>query len=296
MTEPSRISPPTPTGGAPRVVLGTSTYAAPGDGGRRQAAAMAWLRTLRGVRVVNVQWPDDVHEVEGIDTIPALRSSSVAVSGATGVKKPVITEVWDALCAEAERVGAPWFAFTNSDVRVLQPLIDRVVAEPRDAWIVCRTDTDPETGADLKVLTEGIDVFVVRAAWWRANRRRFRAYLMGEPVWDNVFAAILLAHGDGEVLARGAWARHEDHPAAWRASPFAEYVRLLAALDRPYFTLWARYHHDLLALRARGATEDEERAMRREVFRLRASPVAALVQAARALKARLRFRRHRAGG
>ncbi|HEU4455928.1 MAG TPA: hypothetical protein VFR81_22875 [Longimicrobium sp.] len=277
------------------LLLGTNAYPAAGDGLRRQTAALEALRGLRGVRLANVQWPDEVYAVEGFRTLAALREDSLTVTGRSGRRKPIVTEIFDALCGAAEAEGAEWFGYTNSDASPTQTLVDRVLAEPRDGWIVSRMDVDGETGAELGVVTPGLDTFVVRAAWWRANRRRFRRYIAGEPVWDNVFAAILRAHGDSLILNRGAWVRHERHPAAWTASPFADYVRLLAALDRPHFSLWARYHHELEAMRARGASEDEEMAMQARVFRHRPTPADRALQAGRAIKARLRYLAARRG-
>jgi len=277
------------------LLLGTHAYPASGDGIRRQAAALEALRGLRGVRLANVQWPDEAYEVEGFRTLASLRRDSLAATGRSGRRKAVVTEIFDALCGAAEAEGAEWFGYTNSDVSLTQALVDRVLAEPRDGWIVSRMDVDGDTGAELGVVTPGLDTFVVRAAWWRANRRRFRAYIAGEPVWDNVFAALLRAHGDSLILNRGAWTHHQRHPAAWTTSPFADYVRLLAALDRPHFSLWAHYHAELEAMRARGASEEEEMAMQARVFGRRPTPVERAVQAGRAIKARVRYLAARRG-
>jgi hypothetical protein len=271
------------------LLLGTHAYPASGDAIRRQAAALEALRGLRGVRLANVQWPDAAYEVEGFRTLASLRQDSLTVTGRRGARKAIVTEIFDALCGAAEAEGLEWFAYTNSDVRLSQALVDRVLAEPRDGWIVSRMDVDSETGEELGVVTPGLDTFVVRAAWWRANRSRFRAYIAGEPVWDNVFAAMLRAHGDSLILNRGAWTHHERHPPAWTVSPFADYVRLLSALDRPHFSLWARYHHELEAMRARGASEDEEMAMQARVFRHHPTRVERAVQAGREMKARVRY-------
>lgn len=271
------------------LLLGTHVHPARGDAARRQDEAIAAMRSLGRVSLVNLQWPDAVIEVAGMRTIPTLTTDSVRMTGCEGIRKPIVRELFDLLAEAAAEAGCSHFCFTNSDIRVSQALVDFVLDSPKDAVAVSRMDVDGETGGELGVMTAGIDTFAVRVEWWRANRWRFRPYVVGEAVWDNVYASILLCHGDAVLLNRGAWTRHERHATAWTASPFAEYTRLLAALDRPYFTRWAVYHDRLLRLRERGAGEDEEAAMRREVFTMTLSPREMLVQVARVIKARLRY-------
>lgn len=272
------------------VLLGTNAFAASGDAGRRQSAALASWRALSGVRLANLQWPDESFEVDGFRRYPALRLDSRLVSRRGGPRKPIVSEAFDRLAEIAERQGCRWFVYANSDVHLTQAAIDRIVAEGRDGIAFSRMDFDGATGFDLGIETAGIDAFAVSVDWWRANRRRFRAYPGGEPVWDNVYAALLLCHGDAVVLNREPLVRHERHGAGpWGASPFADYVHYLAAMDRPYFSLWARYHWELAEMRARGASEDEETAMQRRVFRFAPTLSERAVQAARALKARLRW-------
>jgi hypothetical protein len=105
-----------------------------------------------------------------------------------------------------------------------------------------------------------------------------------------VYASILLAHADAVLLHRDPLLRHERHPAGdWRASPYARYLNYLAALDRPYFTLWATWHAELGKLRARGGTEREEMELQRQVFGRRPSVLDRAVQAARVAKAKARW-------
>jgi hypothetical protein len=87
----------------------------------------------------------------------------------------------------------------------------------------------------------------------RANRWRFRPYILGEACWDNVYAALLMCHGNGRLVNRDAVIRHEKHGTIWGDGAFAEYNSLLASFDARYFTLWATYHARLVeaARRAR---------------------------------------------
>ncbi|HEU0053356.1 MAG TPA: hypothetical protein VFQ39_09275 [Longimicrobium sp.] len=273
------------------LLLGVNAYAATGEAGRRQAEALATWRELRGVRLANLQWPGDVFEVDGFATYPVLREDSWGVAKRkVGARKPVMAELFDRLAEIASAEGCRWFGYANSDVQVTQAAVDRVVDGGREAYAFSRMDFDRDTGAEPGIETAGVDLVVVAVDWWRANRRRFRAYIAGEPVWDNVYTAILLAHSDGILLNREPLIRHERHPVAHGpSSPYAPYVWWLAALDRPYFSLWARYHHDLGELRARGASEDEEMALRREVFRADWTASERLLHLARVAKARVRY-------
>jgi hypothetical protein len=276
-----------------------NAFDARGDAGRRQAEALATWRALDGVRLANLQWPDDVFEVEGFATHPVLREDSRTASGRQGPRKPLVSEAFDRLAEIAAREGCRWFGYANSDIHWSPAAVARVVEGGLEAYAFSRMDFDAATGEGLEMVIAGIDAFVFSVDWWAANRRRFRAYIGGEPVWDNVYAAILLRHARSVLVNREPLIRHERHPAGdWRKSPFARYVAHLAALDRLDFSRWAVYHHRLLQLRERGAGAAEEDRLQDEVFRAPEPAGARLLQAARALKARVAYAlrpRERAG-
>ena len=273
------------------LLLGTNAFPAPGEGGRRQAEALATWRGLQGVVLANLQWPDDVYPVDGFETHPVLRADSHTVTGRTGRRLPVMNELFDRLAELAEARGHAWFAFANSDISITQAAVDRILTGGFEGYAFARMDYDPETREDLDMVVAGTDLYAMRVDWWRTHRRRFRPYIASEGVWDNVYAAILLAHADAVVLHRDPLIRHERHPPGdWAASPFARWVNYMAALDRPYFTLWAVYYHRLMEMRARGPVDEAaELALQREVFRYRPSPLQRAVQAGRALKAAARW-------
>ena len=272
------------------LLLGVNAFAATGDAARRQAEALARWRGLSGVRLANLGWPDEMLEVDGFATHPVLRTDSRTASGRPGPRKPVVREVFDRLATIAAAEGYRWFGYANSDVAWTQAAVDAVIGGGRQAYAFSRGDVEPGTGREIEVVTAGVDAFVVEVAWWGANRQRFRDYVGGEPIWDNVYAALLLAHADGVLLNRAPLVLHERHPAGdWGRSSYAEYLAYLAALDSLYFTRWAVYHHRLTELRARGAGEDEELALQREAFRGSFSARERVVQVGRALKARARW-------
>jgi hypothetical protein len=272
------------------LLLGVNAFAGSGDGARRQSEALESWRGLTGVKLANLGWPDEVMEVDGFATHPLLRQDSRTVTGREGPRKPIVREVFDHLAAIAAAEGCRWFGYANSDIAWTQAAIDAVAADGRQVYAFSRGDVDPATGSVVGMVTAGVDAWVVDVSWWGAHRRRFRPYIGGEPIWDNVYTAILLSHGDGLLLNREPLVRHEQHPAgAWRRSPFAPYLGYLAALDSLYFSRWAHYHQKLTDLRARGAAADEEQALQRESFGGGFSTSSRIVQVARALKARARW-------
>src|SRR5207302_4700357 len=132
-------------------------------------------------------------------------------------------------------------------------------------------------------------LFIVDAGWWLSKRRLFRPYVVGESCWDNVYAAQLLVHADAVLLNRRPLIRHEHHEAVWQDSPFADYNHFLAALDAPYFSLWAGYIHHLTELRARNAEEEEERHWQLQAFRWRPTLRSLLMHVGRSARAQSRF-------
>jgi hypothetical protein len=278
------------SGDSPALLLGTHTFAAAGDAARRQAAALASLRALGGVRLANVQFATGGHEAPGLDTLAVLERDSNTVTGRPGPRKPIVSDIFDALAREARRQGTAYFAFANADIQISQDAVDRIGAGGHDAFIFSREDFDGASHLPLGMVIAGVDAFAVSTAWWEAHRRRFRPYIAGEPTWDNVYASILLCHAGASFENRRALIRHEAHATVWHPhGPFGDYTRLLAAHDAGYFSLWCRYWDRLQHLRASGAPETHERALRQEIFVWNRSFRQRGTQAARSIKARVRY-------
>ena len=283
---------------SPRVLAGTHTFAATGASARRQQDAVTALLALRRAAAVNVQFADAPHVCDGLATLAVLRSDSNRVSGRRGPRKPIVSEVFDALAAEAQARRCDYFCFANGDIQLSDAAIDAVIESGQDAWVFSRQDFDGETGEPTSIEIAGTDVFAMRPAWWLANRHRFRRYIVGEGGWDNIYTAVVLCHADAHLENRRPLVLHEAHPPGPMPSPqFGEYIRLLAAQDAGYFHLWCQYWDRLARLRAGGATEAEEKALARAVFVWAPSAAGRAVQVARNVKAHLRYRawRLRAG-
>ena len=252
----------------PQIVLGTHTYAASGDAARRQAQGVASLRSLAGVHLVNVQFAASPHHVDGLATLPALTRDSISVTGRRGPRKPLVSDIFTVLANEARRRGAPYFAFTNADILVSQDAVDWIAQDGRDAYIFAREDFEPATGTSRGMSVYGADAFALSTACWTRHRQRFRGYILGEAVWDNVYAAVLLCHTAAVLENRRPLVRHEAHAQNWTtAGPFGEYQQLLAAYDATYFSLWCEYVDRLIAHRTRGGAGADEHDLARRTFR-----------------------------
>jgi hypothetical protein len=272
-----------------KVVLGTQFYRASADEIRRQDRPAEALAGLRHVVPVNLQWTDEVVDRPGLRTVPVLRQDARLVTRHNGRRKPIATEVLDALATIAREGGHRYFGFLNADIVVTQPAVDLILEAGKQTYAFSRTDLD-EHGQRAGLMLHGMDLFAFDVNWWDACRRRFRPYVLGEICYDNVYTAIMMCRGNGLVVNRHAYLLHARHQVRFQAlGPYAEYNGLLAALDSRYFSIWVDYCDRLVRLHDRGAPESEERALAEEVFVWHPSVAAALWQAGRQVKARLSY-------
>lgn len=253
---------------------------------------MEGLRALRGVTPENVQFAEGGHAVDGIHTLGVLTRDSCVVTGKTGPRKPIVSDILEALCARAEQLGARHFCFMNADILLSQEAVDWMAATEYEAWLFSREDFDGASGTSLGMATAGMDVIALTTGWWRQHRARFRSYIAGEAVWDNVYTALVMCHARAVLENRRPLVRHEAHPAAWTPGngPYARYTQYLAARDARYFSLWCRYWDELQAVRRRGGDEQAERALAQDVFVWDPGPRVRVLQHLRDVKAALRYR------
>ena len=280
---------------ATAVIVGTHVHPASGDAARRQRRALDALRDASPITPVNLQFADrrGLQEVDGLETTPLLRQDSNGITGRAGTRKPIVSELFTRLAELAVARGLRCFVYTNSDIVFSRAAFDHMTGGGHNAYVLSRTDVAADTGRDIGPLVHGADVFAVDARWWLANRRRFRPYIVGESVWDNVYTAQLLCWAGGVLLNRDPLVRHESHPIVWGDSPFAEHNGILGALDRMYFSRWVMYVGRLERMRREAgglADEEEEMAMQREVFSGWTPDLAdRVLQALRVAKLRLRL-------
>jgi len=234
-----------------------------GQGGQRLAREA--LAALPGVHRVNLQFTDETFRPEGFDTRPVLQLDSQRVTGRGRVRKPIASEMFDALAVVASERGHRYFAYINADIEVGPPAVERITQGGRDAYAFCRLDLAAGTREPREVLLIGLDLFAADVAWWRRERRHFRPYIAGEALWDNVYAAVMASHGNAEIVDVDPGISHEQHDASWGGGPFAAYNGYLAALDAPYFSRWAHYVAGLQSARTSGQPLDRDR-LRADIF------------------------------
>jgi hypothetical protein len=249
------------------ILLGTSISGRQGDTARRESAAQASLAALvasGSADAVTLLFRDEMPPVGGaIPSLARLTQDAPGVSGLPGPRKPIVSEMIDVLADEAHRRGMSRVALVNGDILVAPAAVDRIAST--DAPFIAMSRIDTGGGEPDASMLYGVDLIAVDTAFWRRTRRLFRAYVLGEEIWDNVYTAIGLCHG-GALFNRDRLLLHERHETRKGTLPFARYVHLLGARDRAYFTRWCTYIARLEPLRARGAAADEELALARSVF------------------------------
>ncbi len=279
------------TASAPaRVLLGTHTWEASADAARRNAIAIASLQALRDVDIVNLQFRDRPHEYSGLETLAVMPGDSNVLTGRKGPRKPVMFELFDALAREASARELPYFCFTNTDILISQAAIDWILQAGKDAYIFSRRNFDGATGAPLDIEFAGYDVYAIRPAWWFRHCHRFRTYIAGEGIWDEVYTTIVMCYADAAIENRLSLVRHEAHPMVPVPSKeFGRYIQMLAAFDAGYFSVWCRYYVGITAMREQGALAEDEEAFARRVFVWRPSAADRAFQLARNAKAVARY-------
>lgn len=248
------------------LLLGTSISGRAGDTARRESSAQASLKALIDAKLaeaVDLLFADECTSAGTIPSLACLTLDARGMTGLPGPRKPIVSEMLDVLAAEAGRRGIRRIAVVNGDIVVTPAAIDRLSSI--DAPFVAISRVDTGAGQPEAPMIYGVDLVAVDAAFWARARRLFRAYILGEEIWDNVYTSIGLCHG-GVLLNRDRLILHERHETAKTRLPYARYVHLLASRDRAYFTRWCTYIAGLEALAVRGGSADEALALSRSVF------------------------------
>ena len=274
------------------ILAGTHYHPGAPEALRRQVAASESLRALKNVRLVNLQFSEGPRvEMEGFETVAALRNDSRKASGIDGKRNPITREMCMVLATIATRSNLPYFMLVNSDEMVLPALVGVVLERKLEGYVFSRMEFSRETGRETGMTPGAHGCFVFQTRWWSDHDRLFRPYVIGEAYWDNLYATILLCHARALLLNRtGEFVRHEAHPRIWPDSPFLGYTRYLASLDALYLAVWHQYIARLSELRDAGASEAEEMALQQQAFKFHPPTSTRLWHVGRCIKAWARFR------
>lgn len=250
------------------MILGTHIYPASGAAAIRMQRALDGWASLRGVRLINLQFAGDPSPAAhpAFETRSVLRQDSLLRTGVTGPRKPIVSELLDRLVDAAVESRAAYAGFSNADILISPAAIERVTTSRDDAVVFSRMDVDGATGAPLGEFLSGQDTLFIRPEAFHAIRPRLRAYVVGEMPWDVIYTSILLTHVRASLVNRGDDCRHVFHETIWADSPFARYAWRLAHQDWTYFARWYRYYVPAKTLRARGGSLAEEDSLRDRAF------------------------------
>lgn len=272
------------------LLVGINYFAGSPDLIRRQHEAIEVLKGLRNVQAIDLQFRGATGGAGPIETVATLELDARKVSGLQGRPKPVLSEIFDTLAFQAQLRGCRTFCFINSDILLTQAAVDLILTGERESWLFSRMEYEPPGRSNPVLQLMGIDMFALDVEWWWENRSRFRPYILGDYLWDNIYTAIILSHSNGLLLDDQAWIWHERHEnVSSSSSPYAPFLQMLAGCDSLYFSKWAVYHHHRLALRAAGKPRAEEIALQQSVFGRTPGKWEKRVQRLRAWRARRRF-------
>ena len=157
------------------IAIGSPFYPTTGHAEQRQLRARAALLQLDRVVPINLQFADEDFRPDGFRTLPVLRQDSLTVTGAGGRRKPIASEVFDALAAAARTAGCRYFGYINADIEVTPVAVERILAGGRPSYGFSRIDLDPATRAELGVQLFGLDLFAIDVDWWARCREQHRA-------------------------------------------------------------------------------------------------------------------------
>lgn len=261
-----------PLPGKALLALAAFAAKAPDMAARQQAC----LRTLEPLGALGLEVAIPCLEVEvddvraafpGVRVEPRLTHRADQRLGVPGRPKPFVDEYFDAACDMAVASGLAWFGFANSDLLFAPELaaeLGDAMARGEEAVVVSRTELsrlDAE-GKPIPGYLEfaGYDAFFCRTDWWRAHRRRFSPYIIGERGWDDAYAAVLLTHARCRLLWRPGLLWHPEHERRWNLEDTAYgdwNMGLYSGRDVAYARRFEAFIEDVLALETKRLPQGE---------------------------------------
>ena len=90
---------------------------------------------------------------------------------------------------------------------------------PLDAYCISRMDVDRDLMKRLGIHVAGVDLFIIRTAWWECHHQRFRDYVNSEALWDMIYTAICLCHGNSRLFNTDEYILHIAQPTGMGGKP-----------------------------------------------------------------------------
>jgi hypothetical protein len=176
--------------------------------------------------IYDIQFASDpIINHHDINTIHSLKRSSLDLCTGGNRNLPVVTDIIQSV---RERCNADdHIIFTNNDIIINSNLIKYINKNNPDAVVCSRMNIQPiNSFNDIlnknivpdKIEIWGYDTFVVRADWWLEHSKYFNDYLLGMPIWDNVFASIIKLFGGNHNIGNTTppFCFHVTHPTTWQ--------------------------------------------------------------------------------
>ena len=228
-----------------KIVIGCSTH---GTGDRQKIAIDSWKqleKKFNDVSIVNVQFNDgttlldQAHNIKirGLNTIYTLTRSSEQIKGSTR-KLPYINDILNSLSQQ----DCDYFIFTNSDIIINPNLIRYIQNKQPSAFACSRMDINPIQSFDdvlnKKIIPQrteiaGFDTFVFNTNWFKKHSHLFNDYLVGMPLWDQVYAMIMKLFGKNDEFGNKnpPFCFHIKHPIQWGDSNAVERIHNHSILE-----------------------------------------------------------------
>lgn len=235
-----------------KIVIGFNSF----QPKKRQHVALESWKHLKKLGLIDniydIQFVDsDIHKDVDVRTLLALQRSSQDMVVDSTKRLPVVRDIFDALSSECE--PEDYFIFTNNDVIINDNLIKHIKSTEPECFSCSRLNIEQidsfESVLDRKVTPlnyeiYGYDTFVFKNSWWKANNHIFQDYLLGMPVFDNVFGCMMKIFGGNHPFGNDMppFCFHIAHENTWQLDNMAP--------ERVYnHDICGKFHLDRLCFR-----------------------------------------------
>lgn len=235
---------------------------------RQQVSLDSWKHLLQNDHIQNlydIQFEDEQNiNHDDVETLFVLKRSSLDIVTGSTKKLPVVRDLFDTLSTKCE--PDDYFIFTNNDVILNKNLIKHIKQEKPECFACSRLNIQP-IGTFDDVINKnikpanyeiyGFDTFVFKNSWWLQNQHVFNDYLLGMPVFDNVFGSLMKLFGGNHPFGNDTppFCFHIMHDVTWqrdKTAPEREYNHHVCEsnhLDRLCFNILGYWNENHLIKR-----------------------------------------------